>query len=450
MSTSDLATNSLVTNNQQKEERSTITTHPSSPTSYQNTGTIREQPKIMSALHQRLHKGWKVVRVGTAKCDMCNKQSRGVVQTCKECGLSICSECNRADRLSNNKNHELLDEEVDWSLAGAKSKVAKRTTRAIPRPRRRIKIIRKRKAETPSDVGDISGATNTDNDGDECRHTSTPEISHAKTTQDASTQTDSFLLEMALRELSKSTASQGRQPESLSDEERAARILVDMPNVFSADSGARQDNHQSQNSCQSYSNPVQEIQSQNVSFAGSDAIQRHGIYNTTLSEQSAYTQDGYVTLPPISTVPEIAQFPANYMNTYYNASNISYQGTSLFSPYTNCLPVQNHGFNQHQHPCSTHQAPSARHYNQQVQYQQLTDVENNDILRTMYNTSACGSKRRRKVANAEPPRLFTPSFIAPSPTTNKTTQQLKSCEQEAYVSYSLALDTKTASIAQMH
>lgn len=87
----------------------------------------------------RLHGGgWIKVCIGTAKCDFCQRQSRGVVVRCDECKISICRECSAANCLDGSKNHELDHESVDWEptpLPGKRAGARKRVTRRTKRER---------------------------------------------------------------------------------------------------------------------------------------------------------------------------------------------------------------------------------------------------------------------------------------------------------------------------
>ncbi|KAG6003571.1 hypothetical protein E4U21_001898 [Claviceps maximensis] len=65
-------------------------------------------------LRGRLHEGWEAIYVGTALCDFCSKQGRGVVQKCIKCGLSICYQCSLCGALQANKNHILDHDAVSW------------------------------------------------------------------------------------------------------------------------------------------------------------------------------------------------------------------------------------------------------------------------------------------------------------------------------------------------
>ncbi|KAG6017964.1 hypothetical protein E4U43_008091 [Claviceps pusilla] len=79
-------------------------------------------------LRGRLHEGWEAICIGTALCDFCSKQSRGVVQKCLKCGLSICSPCSQRGALRGNRNHRLDHNAVCWDRSALEPR---RTSKAI-------------------------------------------------------------------------------------------------------------------------------------------------------------------------------------------------------------------------------------------------------------------------------------------------------------------------------
>ncbi|RDA90912.1 hypothetical protein CP533_4440 [Ophiocordyceps camponoti-saundersi (nom. inval.)] len=85
------------------------------------------------------HTGWEATNVPTAKCDLCQKQSRGIIQKCSQCKLSVCKTCARDDRLRDDARHSLDPDAVDWKPHPTSS------TGRKPRPSKRGGI-RKRKA----------------------------------------------------------------------------------------------------------------------------------------------------------------------------------------------------------------------------------------------------------------------------------------------------------------
>ncbi|KAG5929347.1 hypothetical protein E4U42_006178 [Claviceps africana] len=114
-----------------------------------NPGRLRSQehlsgawpsPRAPRARHRRekrlggrLHEGWEAICVGTALCDFCSRQSRGVVQKCARCGLSICSPCSRRGALRGNRNHRLDHDALCWdktALEPRRNANANTTTRA--------------------------------------------------------------------------------------------------------------------------------------------------------------------------------------------------------------------------------------------------------------------------------------------------------------------------------
>ncbi|QPG99247.1 hypothetical protein C2857_001299 [Epichloe festucae Fl1] len=83
-------------------------------------------------LRGKLHEGWETICIGTALCDFCGKQSRGVVQKCLKCGLSICCQCSQSGALRENRNHRLDHDAVSWDknvVAGLKRAVRRADTR---------------------------------------------------------------------------------------------------------------------------------------------------------------------------------------------------------------------------------------------------------------------------------------------------------------------------------
>lgn len=83
-------------------------------------------------LRGKLHEGWETICIGTALCDFCGKQSRGVVQKCLKCGLSICCQCSQSGALRENRNHRLDHDAVSWDknvVAGPRRAVRRADTR---------------------------------------------------------------------------------------------------------------------------------------------------------------------------------------------------------------------------------------------------------------------------------------------------------------------------------
>ncbi|KAG6059475.1 hypothetical protein E4U17_006204 [Claviceps sp. LM77 group G4] len=78
-------------------------------------------------LRCKLHEGWQAICVGTALCDFCGKQSRGVVQKCVKCGLSICSPCSSCGALRGNRNHKLDHDDVCWDKHAVQTTRCKRS-----------------------------------------------------------------------------------------------------------------------------------------------------------------------------------------------------------------------------------------------------------------------------------------------------------------------------------
>ena len=63
----------------------------------------------------RVHSGWEASCVAMARCDFCQKSSRGVIQKCSTCKLSICKECFEHGCLDDDKNHQLDTTLVKWA-----------------------------------------------------------------------------------------------------------------------------------------------------------------------------------------------------------------------------------------------------------------------------------------------------------------------------------------------
>lgn len=99
-------------------------------------------------LRTGIHKGWTAICIGTAKCDHCNKQSRGVVQKCDFCGWSICRECSASGKLTGNKKHKLDHDAVNWDRETADTK--RPSTRKNAARKKKV-TARKRNAKTDID-----------------------------------------------------------------------------------------------------------------------------------------------------------------------------------------------------------------------------------------------------------------------------------------------------------
>ncbi|KAG6029401.1 hypothetical protein E4U40_000544 [Claviceps sp. LM458 group G5] len=89
-------------------------------------------------LRNKLHEGWQAICVGTALCDFCGKQSRGVVQKCVKCGLSICSPCSSCGALRGNRNHKLDHDDACWDRHAVETRRCKRggSAKMVKRARR--------------------------------------------------------------------------------------------------------------------------------------------------------------------------------------------------------------------------------------------------------------------------------------------------------------------------
>jgi hypothetical protein len=98
--------------------------------------------------HEAKHTTWETVCIGTASCDKCVRQGRGILKRCKVCKFSICVECSEAGHLSNDERHILHHDEEDWSRPVA-------TTR---KPRDRKTGAKRKRATTPT-TSQVSSAT---------------------------------------------------------------------------------------------------------------------------------------------------------------------------------------------------------------------------------------------------------------------------------------------------
>ncbi|KAI8690629.1 hypothetical protein NCS56_00053900 [Fusarium sp. Ph1] len=79
-----------------------------------------------------LHATWTSTTTAMAKCDFCQRGSRGTLQQCRDCGLSICQECFDAGRLDH--RHQLDADRVDWNQHNKSGRPLKnRASRARPR-----------------------------------------------------------------------------------------------------------------------------------------------------------------------------------------------------------------------------------------------------------------------------------------------------------------------------
>ncbi|KAJ4307852.1 hypothetical protein N0V84_012454 [Fusarium piperis] len=86
-------------------------------------------PEWREATSPMLHATWTSTTTVMAKCDFCQLGSRGTLQQCRECGVSICEECFEAGRLD--RRHQLDADHIDWNQhnkSGRRSK--KRVSRA--------------------------------------------------------------------------------------------------------------------------------------------------------------------------------------------------------------------------------------------------------------------------------------------------------------------------------
>ncbi|KAG6284003.1 hypothetical protein E4U46_007586 [Claviceps purpurea] len=154
--------------------------HPSHP----RPSMPSEQPlpnRFEKRLRSKLHEGWQAICIGTALCDFCDKQSRGVVQKCVKCGLSICSPCSSCGALRGNRNHRLDHDAVCWDRhavetrrykRGGAAKMVKRARRVrrgrvsgeegeaavdSPRPRRRRQGGREEEEDNREEGGEVAG-----------------------------------------------------------------------------------------------------------------------------------------------------------------------------------------------------------------------------------------------------------------------------------------------------
>jgi hypothetical protein len=74
------------------------------------------------AVRSNPHHGWQASNVAMAKCDLCSRAGRGVIQKCVRCKLSICKDCCVAGRLDSDIKHHLDPDAVDWDVPPAKPK----------------------------------------------------------------------------------------------------------------------------------------------------------------------------------------------------------------------------------------------------------------------------------------------------------------------------------------
>ncbi|KAL2684991.1 hypothetical protein Neosp_006084 [[Neocosmospora] mangrovei] len=79
-----------------------------------------------------LHTTWTSNTTAMAKCDTCERGSRGTLQQCRRCAVSICQECFDAGKLDH--DHQLDADSVDWNQHNKSSRSSKkRASRARPR-----------------------------------------------------------------------------------------------------------------------------------------------------------------------------------------------------------------------------------------------------------------------------------------------------------------------------
>lgn len=81
----------------------------------------------------RTHRGWQASGVSMAKCDICNQRTRGTVQKCDDCQLSICYTCCVAGRLDS--RHTLDPDSVRWDVH-IKSREQRKKPSRVANPRR--------------------------------------------------------------------------------------------------------------------------------------------------------------------------------------------------------------------------------------------------------------------------------------------------------------------------
>lgn len=60
------------------------------------------------------HQGWESTSVAMARCDFCNKASRGILQRCVKCKMSICKECFDNGRIDKDEKHNIKPGDVSW------------------------------------------------------------------------------------------------------------------------------------------------------------------------------------------------------------------------------------------------------------------------------------------------------------------------------------------------
>ncbi|RDA86011.1 hypothetical protein CP532_4880 [Ophiocordyceps camponoti-leonardi (nom. inval.)] len=101
--------------------------------------TVVSSPRVLP-VPMNQHTGWEASNVATAKCDLCQKQSRGVIQKCSQCKLSVCLTCAHDDRLGDDPRHALDPDAVDWRKTRPTSSAVRKT-----RPPQKNRV-RKRKA----------------------------------------------------------------------------------------------------------------------------------------------------------------------------------------------------------------------------------------------------------------------------------------------------------------
>ncbi|RSM18608.1 hypothetical protein CDV31_002537 [Fusarium ambrosium] len=126
------------------------------------TSPDTSDPEWMASRSLLPHSTWRSTTTAMAKCDFCQRGSRGTLQQCRQCGVSVCEECFDAGQLD--CRHRLNADRVDWNqhkksrkrISRARSRVASssaavsRRTPAWLLPQERRQAGRASRADTES------------------------------------------------------------------------------------------------------------------------------------------------------------------------------------------------------------------------------------------------------------------------------------------------------------
>jgi hypothetical protein len=99
--------------------------------------TAREQYQQLEGAQTggREHRAWARYIAQVAMCDFCEKRSRGVLQKCQVCGLTVCKTCFENRALRRAPGHHVENLPFDWSFPQALIAAAPRNRGCLPQSR---------------------------------------------------------------------------------------------------------------------------------------------------------------------------------------------------------------------------------------------------------------------------------------------------------------------------